>query len=196
MVGNARLAALKRWQERAARIDRGDPEDRAQRNEAAAGLSELERAAVVETSIQQAIRQGAFDDLPGSGKPIEGLDRVHDPDWWIRDKIRRERISGLGPPALMLRVENTRLEEKLDALTREADVRDTLEDFNDRVLRARMQLEGGPPVVTPTRDVDVEVAAWRRRRDERRAAERERRETERRADETRRKTRRIPWFRR
>ena len=46
----------------------------------------------------------------------------------------------------------------------ERDVRAALEDFNSRVIEARRQLLGGPPVVTPTRDVEAEVEAWRRRR--------------------------------
>ena len=123
-----------------------------------------DRALYVESVIEQAIRRGDFDDLPGAGKPLPGLGGVHDPDWWIRRKIEREELTGLGPPALTLRVEAQQLNDKLDALTRESDVRAVLEDFNLRVVEARRQLLGGPPVVTPTRDVDAEVAAWRDRR--------------------------------
>lgn len=137
----------------------------------ARGFSAAERAAVVENSIQQAIRRGEFDDLPGAGKPIPGLGTTHDPDWWIRRKIESEQLTGLGPPALRLRVENTELDAQLDALSSEADVRDALEDFNRRVVEARRQLQGGPPVVTPTRDVDAEVTAWRERRTARIAAQ-------------------------
>ena len=133
------------------------------------GRSELERAAIIETSIQQAIRRGEFDDLPGAGKPLEGLDGRDDPDWWIRRKIKNENLTGLGPPALSLRVENLELDARLDAMGRAEDVRETLEDFNSRVISARRQLQGGPPVVTPTRDVESEVAAWRTRREERQA---------------------------
>lgn len=132
-----------------------------------AGSSELERAAYVETVIQQAIRRGDFDNLPGAGKPLPGLADHHDPDWWIRRKIQTEKLTGLGPPALMLRVEDRELDDRLDALHRESDVRDTLADFNRRVVEARRQLLGGPPVITPTRDVEEEVAAWRERRDAR-----------------------------
>jgi hypothetical protein len=128
-------------------------------------MTETERWAYVETSLQQAIRRGEFDDLPGAGKPLEGLGDHHDPDWWIRRKIQTEQLSGLGPPALMLRVEDERMTATLDGLRREADVREHLEDFNRRVIEARRQLLGGPPVVTPTRDVDAELAAWRQRRD-------------------------------
>lgn len=124
----------------------------------------------VESAIQIAMRRGDFDDLPGAGKPIEGLGTHHDPDWWIRRKIERENLSGLGPPALLLRTEDRELDTNLDQLAREGDVRDVLEDFNRRVIAARRQLMGGPPVVTKTRDVDAEVAAWRERRAERAAA--------------------------
>ncbi|PTT22921.1 MULTISPECIES: DUF1992 domain-containing protein [Microbacterium] len=134
------------------------------------GSTAAERAAFVETAIQQAIRRGEFDDLPGAGKPLTGLGESHDPDWWIRRKIETEQLTGLGPPALTLRVEYAERAERMDAIAREAEVRDALEDFNRRVIEARRQLLGGPPVVTPTVDVDAEVAAWAERRRAREAA--------------------------
>jgi hypothetical protein len=141
----------------------------------------------VERQIREAQERGAFDDLPGAGKPIPGLGATHDPDWWIRRKIETEKLTGLGPPALRLRVENAELDDRLDALSREGEVREALEDFNRRVIDARRQLLGGPPVVTPTRDVDVEVAAWRERRNARDAATQERTDAA---------PRRRPWWRR
>lgn len=122
-----------------------------------------DRTAFVETVIQQAIRRGEFDNLPGSGKPLQ-LGSTHDPDWWIRRKIQTEQLTGLGPPALTLRVEFAEMSDRLDELSREDDVREHLADYNRRVIEARRQLLGGPPVVTPTRDVDADVAAWRERR--------------------------------
>jgi hypothetical protein len=144
-----------------------------------AGQSMMEqRAQYVEMSIQQAIRRGEFDNLPGAGKPLKGLHEAYNPDWWIRQKIERERITGLGPPALTLRTENAELDGRLDKAPSEEAVRGILDDFNKRIVTARRQLQGGPPVVTPTRDVEAEVAAWRERRlarnralEERRAAE-------------------------
>lgn len=153
-----------------------EPEVRA----ADAGAPGIEaRAAYVETVIQQAIRRGDFDNLRGAGKPLEGLDRGHDPDWWIRRKIESERITGLGPPAILLRTEDAQLDERLDRLHREGEVREALDDFNRRVVHARRQLLGGPPVITPLRDVPAELAAWRRRREERQRAAAERVEAER-----------------
>ena len=132
--------------------------------------SAAERAAYVEVSIQQAIRRGEFDNLPGAGKPLEGLSDHHDPDWWIKRKIQSEKLTGLGPPALMLRVESAEFADRLDELSHQDDVRDAVADFNRRVIEARRQLLGGPPVVTPTRDVEDEVRAWVTRRAERMAS--------------------------
>lgn len=132
-------------------------------------LNSQNKAEFVETAIQLAIRRGEFDNLPGAGKPLEGLGTHHDPDWWIRRKIENENLSGLGPPALILRVEDRGLDGEVDQLGREEDVRGVLEDFNRRVIDARRQLRGGPPVVTRPRDVEAEVAAWRERRATRQA---------------------------
>jgi hypothetical protein len=130
-----------------------------------AGQPRMEqRAQYVEVVIQQAIRRGDFDNLPGAGQPLRNLHAVNDPDWWIRQKIEREKITGLGPPALTLRAENAQLEGRLDRAGSEKAVREILDDFNSRVIEARRQLQGGPPVVTPLRDVDEETARWRERR--------------------------------
>ena len=146
----------------------------------------------MENAIQQAIRRGEFDNLPGAGKPLEGLTGRHDPDWWIRRKIEREQLSGLGPPALTLRVENAELEAHLDRMHRESEVREAVEDFNRRVIEARRQLLGGPPVVTPTRDAGDEIRAWRERREAR-----QRQTTEERAQlEHEQRTSRTQWWRR
>jgi hypothetical protein len=134
--------------------------------------TDAERALATEVAIQQAMRRGDFTNLPGAGKPLPGIgDGRHDPDWWIRRKIEREQLRGLGPAAYLLRTEDAELAERLDALARPDEVRAAVEDFNARILEARRQLLGGPPVVTQPRDVDAELAAWDERRTAR-AAER------------------------
>ena len=134
----------------------------------AAGQSMMEaRAQYVELSIQQAMRRGDFDNLPGTGKPIPNLGQIHDPDWWIREKIERENITGIGPPALTLRTEDANLDSRMDKAASETAVRELLTDFNSRVIAARRQLQGGPPVVTAPRDVELDVERWRERRTER-----------------------------
>lgn len=151
------------------RAQRDRSEEDAESGTAPGISAATDRAAFIETAIQVAIRRGDFDDLPGAGKPLQGLGTHHDPDWWIRRKIEEENLTGLGPPAILLRMEDRELDAQLDLLGREADVREVLEDFNRRVIEARRQLLGGPPVVTSPRDVDAEIAAWVRRRAERSA---------------------------
>jgi len=139
----------------------------------AAPARRMEQQALwVDMEVRRAIDRGDFDDLPGAGKPIRGLGTTHDPDWWVKSLIEREKITGVLPPALGLRKEDVELEAELDRETTEEGVRRIVADFNRRVVEARRQLQGGPPVVTPTRDEAVEVAAWRERRAERREAQR------------------------
>lgn len=169
MTDPREAAARYRSRQRSESAD--DAPDDAEAGSAPGAAAAVDRAAYIETAIQVAIRRGEFDDLPGAGKPLEGLGAHHDPDWWIRRKIETENLTGLGPPALLLRTEDRDLDAQLDLLGREADVREVLDDFNRRVIEARRQLQGGPPVVTPTRDVEVAVAAWRERRTARAAAD-------------------------
>jgi hypothetical protein len=178
--GDARLDAARYRLRRAVEAEAQSRGERMEPETDAGRPTMDQRAHVIENAIQQAIRRGEFDDLPGAGKPLPGLTGTHDPDWWIRRKIEREQLTGLGPPALTLRTEDAAFAERLDRLGSERAVREYVEDFNRRVREARRQLLGGPPVVTATRDPEVEAAAWSERRvlrlreaDERRRAEEE-----------------------
>ena len=134
-------------------------------------MSVEERSRYVDTVVDQAMRRGEFDNLPLQGKPIPGLSGTHDPDWWLKGLIERENITGVLPSA-QLRKDDAELDAKLDLEAMEERVREIVTDFNARIIDARRQLQGGPPIVTPTRDVDEEVRSWRARRAERRAARR------------------------
>jgi hypothetical protein len=48
---------------------------------------------VSENRIREAIENGEFEDLPGLGKPIPGIDEPYDPDWWVKQWFRRERLA-------------------------------------------------------------------------------------------------------
>lgn len=123
----------------------------------------------VDLQVRQAMERGEFDHLPGTGKPLEGLGETHDPDWWVKRLVERERIAVL-PPALQLRKDDAELDGALDRMGSEREVRAFVEDFNARVIRARYTPVDGPPLITMPRDVDATVAAWRERQDARRAA--------------------------
>ena len=126
------------------------------------------QASWVDQQIRVAMAKGEFDDLPGRGKPIRDLGSQHDPDWWVKRLVEREQITGVLPPSLQLRKEDAELDDRLDRLAVESEVRRELGDFNERVIRARYSLAEGPPLVTMPRDVEETLAAWRTRRQERR----------------------------
>lgn len=163
--GDAIRAALRYRLERFRREQLGEqaePEEEDPRRE----TTGADRALAAEVALQQAMRRGDFENLPGAGKPLPGIGdgRPHDPDWWIRRKIEREQLRGLGPAAYTLRTEDAQLGARLDELTRADEVRSVLEDFNARIIEARRQLLGGPPVITQPRDIDAELTAWAARR--------------------------------
>ncbi len=154
----------------------------------------------VDLQVRQAMERGDFDDLPGAGKPIEGLGGEHDPDWWVKKLIEREQVTGVLPPALSLRRDDAELDGRLDAMAVERDVRRAVEEFNDAVIRARYTPVDGPPLITMPRDVPETVDRWRARRARRLAqAERElqrQRDAERIAhEESRARERLRAWWR-
>jgi hypothetical protein len=147
------------------RMSRPDPDkERDERTGRAAAAQRMQRKDQwVDLQIQEAMKRGEFDNLPGAGKPIEGLGGAHDPDWWLKKLVEREKISVL-PPSLQLRKDDAELDERLDRHSAESEVRRELEDFNARVMRARYTPVDGPPLITMPRDVDHDVDAWRERR--------------------------------
>ncbi|MEO5654267.1 MAG: DUF1992 domain-containing protein [Marmoricola sp.] len=141
--------------------------------------------------IERAMARGEFDDLPGEGKPLGNLGSPDDRDWWLRKLIEREQITGVLPAALQLRKEDAELDGLLDRESAEKSVRGMLEDFNRRIVEARRQLQGGPPVVTALREVETEVERWRERLQVRR-----RPQSTDRSKQEREQRRRGSWFRR
>ncbi|CAI9412101.1 DnaJ family domain-containing protein [Nocardioides sp. T2.26MG-1] len=147
--------------------DEHDPDRKAERAAARARIEQ--QHTWVDLQIRQAMERGDFENLPGTGKPIEGLGEQHDPDWWLKRLVERERITVL-PLSVALRKEDAELDAELDRYAVESEVRRHVEDFNERVIRARYSLSPGPPLVTMPRDVDATVAAWHQRRAARRTA--------------------------
>jgi hypothetical protein len=111
----------------------------------------------IDKQIREAQERGEFDNLPGAGKPLKGLDEPYDENWWAKELLRRENMVGGPAPIVALRKEIEGLPERLARLTMETSVREIVTDLNDRIRT----LGGGE--IEPV-DVDGMVATWRERR--------------------------------
>ncbi len=116
-----------------------------------------------ERLIREGIERGEFDDLPGRGRPLAGLDEPRDELWWVRDKLRREELDAL-PPSLALRRDRQQLLDNLAAFEDEAAVRATVDELNGRIRRLNRYGAAGPPSTVMVLDVDDVVAQWQARR--------------------------------
>jgi hypothetical protein len=117
---------------------------------------------VVDAQIRAAEERGAFDNLPGAGKPIPGLMEPDDPMWWLKGFVRREGLptEALLPPALAMRREIEKLPATVAGLRTEDAVREHVEDLNHRIRRW-IQIPVGPQLPLRPVDVDEVVAGWR-----------------------------------
>lgn len=117
----------------------------------------------VEHQIREAERNGAFENLPGKGKPIPDLDRVPHELAWVANYLRRENVdvAGLLPPALALAKEVETLRVRLLAERAEARAREIVDDLNARIARGHAAPQVGPPLRVKLVDADAAVAQWR-----------------------------------
>lgn len=120
---------------------------------------------LIDKRIRQAMAEGAFDNLPGAGKPIPDLGEQLEPGWWAARIARRERSRA--------RADETRdrLATALTALwplRSETEVRAAVADMNAVVAVANRNLE--PEDQIAGYDADGLVAKWRRLSEQRHRA--------------------------
>jgi Domain of unknown function (DUF1992) len=115
----------------------------------------------IDKQINDAAERGAFDDLPGTGKPLPKRSDAEDEQAWLRDYLRREGVSAdvLLPTPLKLRKEIAALTEAVPALPTEQEVRDLVAELNHRIKEWRL-IPVGPAIFVPLVDEDAMVAAW------------------------------------
>jgi Domain of unknown function (DUF1992) len=115
----------------------------------------------IDAQIRLAREQGAFDNLPGAGKPLPNLGQ--DPDWWVKQLVKREQISILPPSLELLRKVETEL-AAIEKLHDEATVRRRVAALNVEIANINATVLEGPPTRLGTLDVERVVAKWRGRR--------------------------------
>jgi hypothetical protein len=118
----------------------------------------------IEAQIRVAMEDGAFDKLPGAGKPLPNLGQGYDPlSWWVKQLVQREQISMLPPSLELLR----KVEKELAAIEKlhdEATVRRRVVALNVEIAKVNATVMEGPPTRLGTLDVDQVVAQWRQTR--------------------------------
>ena len=116
----------------------------------------------VERQLREARERGAFDNLEGTGKPLRGLDRPFSAEQWARDWVERSGgdLQALLPPLLILRKERAALLTALPSFAVEKELRETIADFNHRLLDQYRRPMDGPLIAVGVLDPEETVAQW------------------------------------
>jgi hypothetical protein len=118
----------------------------------------------VERQVREAIERGEFDNLPGAGRPLPGINGREDENWWVKSLLEREQLPMPLPTPLALRREVADLPQTLADVPDERTVRDIIEDLNRRIRDSHRRRVDGPPIVVKPVDVEQTVTDWRRSR--------------------------------
>jgi hypothetical protein len=117
----------------------------------------------IEAQIGAAMREGAFDNLRGAGKPLPNSGQGYDPDRWVKQLIEREGAH-MTPPSIELRRKVERELAAIDTVDDEATVRLRIAALNAEIARFNATAVEGPPTNLATFEVDRVVMRWRQSR--------------------------------
>jgi Domain of unknown function (DUF1992) len=116
----------------------------------------------IDQQVNEATERGAFDNLPGAGKPLPDSRQADAGQAWLRGYLRREGVSAeeLLPIPLKLRKEVERLAETVQDLHSEQEVREVVTALNEQIMNWR-RIPLGPPLFLPLVDEETTVSRWR-----------------------------------
>ena len=114
----------------------------------------------IERLIRDGQEAGAFDALPGAGRPIPDLDEPHDDERWLKRKLSSEEFVQV-PPTIAIRGDRDATIATAMQRPTEVEVRELLVALNRRIAHVNAYATAGPPSSVGPVDVDELVERWR-----------------------------------
>ncbi|HET7017623.1 MAG TPA: DUF1992 domain-containing protein [Streptosporangiaceae bacterium] len=114
----------------------------------------------IDQQISEAAERGAFDDLPGAGKPLPKRNDF-DGQAWLADYVRRQggSIEDTLPTPLRLRKQRELLAAAVPEFGTQEQVREAAAELNDQIMKWR-KLPQDPPIFVPLVDTEELVKLW------------------------------------
>ncbi len=113
----------------------------------------------IERQISEGQAGGAFDGLPGHGRPIDDIGPVRDELWWVKAKLRSEDLEFL-PPTIKIRAERAAAIDEAMHAQNEHLALVIVEDVNVRIRHINSRGAVGPPSTTVAIDVGAFLERW------------------------------------
>jgi DnaJ-like protein len=114
----------------------------------------------IDQQISEAAERGAFDDLPGAGRPLPRRDDF-DGQAWLADYVRRQggSIEDTLPTPLRLRKQRELLAAAVPEFSSQEQVREAAAELNEQIIEWR-KLPQDPPIFVPLVDTEGLVKLW------------------------------------
>jgi len=98
---------------------------------------------IVERKIKEALKEGVFDDLPGSGQPVDLEDDSNVPDD-LRLVYKILKNADCLPPEIQLRKEIRQMEDLLDSIPDEKEKYRQIKRINFKIMQLNMMGKKSP----------------------------------------------------
>ncbi len=118
----------------------------------------------IDRQIREAQSRGQFDNLPGKGRPVEGLDKAWSPEAWLGAKLKREGLSAPLPAVLELRKQAEERLRDLLLLEDEEALCTALDVLQAWILKRHARALEGPRLAPPRLDKAAILRLWREQR--------------------------------
>ena len=112
----------------------------------------------VDRQIDASVKRGEFENLPGKGKPLPGVNGRYDPDWWLKEKLARENLDITPDTIVARRKAEVFMERYLDLGSVRAVKREAAR-LNELITAAN-KTDLGPHLPQPLLDIEALVSAW------------------------------------